>query len=457
MAKNVVMPQMGYDMDAGTLLRWLKSPGDTIERGEPIAEIETDKVNIEIEAFDSGVLAKTLIEEGETVPVGEVIAIIGEPGEEIDDVPAPANGAEQAEAAEQPAEPPAEAPAQQAVQERETEPAPAPEPERETPQPATAEAPSGDRVRASPLVRRLAREHSIDLSQITGSGPHGRIVKRDIQPYIDGEIEIPIAAPEEPVEAPAEEERVVREAPAPVARPAAERGEVEVQELSRMRQTIARRMQQSFRDAPHIFITMSIDMGKAMELRKQINAEIAADDPESEVTVNDLIIKAAAVALRQFPVLNSYYVDDKRELHDNIDVNFAVAIEDGLISPFIPDADRKTLGEIARASKDLARRAREGGLRPEEYAGGTFTISNLGMFGVDNFTAVINPPQVAILAVGAAKMRPVWNAETEDFEPRFMMEVTLAADHRATDGAEAARYLQHLKAMLENPMRMLAG
>jgi len=452
-AKNVLMPQMGYDMDAGTLLRWLKSPGDPVERGEPIAEIETDKVNIEIEAFDSGILAKTLIGEGDTVPVGEVIAIIGEPGEEIEDLPAPApaNGAE---AAGQPAEPPAEAPQQQARQEQAAEAQPQPQPERETPQPATAEAPSGDRVRASPLVRRLAREHAIDLSRISGSGPHGRIVKRDIQPYIDGEIEIPTAAPEAPVEAPAEEERVVREAPAPAARPAA-RGEV--QELSRMRQTIARRMQQSFRDAPHIFITMSIDMGKAMELRKQINAEIAADDPESEVTVNDLVIKATAVALRKFPVLNSAYVDDKREMHDNIDINFAVAIEDGLISPFIPDADRKTLGEIARATKDLARRAREGGLRPEEYAGGTFTISNLGMFGVDHFTAVINPPQVAILAVGAAQMQPVWNPETEEFEPRFMMQVTIAADHRATDGAEAARFLQHLKATLENPMRMLAG
>ena len=441
MAKNVLMPQMGYDMDAGTLLRWLKSPGDDVERGDPIAEIETDKVNIEIEAFDSGVLARTLIGEGDTVPVGEIIAIIGEPGEEIEEISEPATAS--VNGAEEPAEEPA--PVAEAV----TSP-PQPEPAGDSSQPSVMETPSGERIRASPLVRRLAEEHMIDLAQINGSGPHGRIVKRDIQPYVDGEIEIP-TAPVERVETPVAEERVVRGAPAaPAAAPAGE-----LQELSRIRQTIGRRMQQSFRDAPHIFITMSIDMGKAMELRAQINAEL--DDPVSEVTVNDLVIKGVAMALRDFPVLNAAFVDEKREMHDRIDVNFAVAIEDGLISPFIPDTDHKTLGEIARATKDLATRAREGGLRPEEYAGGTFTISNLGMFGVDHFTAVINPPQAAILAVGAAKMQPVWNAETEDFEPQFMMQVTLAADHRITDGAEAARFLQHLKGMLEHPMRMVAG
>ena len=446
MAKNVLMPQMGYDMDAGTLLRWLKSPGDDVERGEPIAEIETDKVNIEIEAFDSGVLAKTLIGEGDTVPVGEIIAIIGEPGEVIEDAAEPeavsANGAEEPAVAPEPAVA-GDAAVAQPAPEREAAPVPAVG--------AGATTMPGERVRASPLVRRLAQENTIDLTLVNGSGPHGRIVKRDIQPYIDGDIEIPTAAPVAPVEAPPEVERVVREAP--VALPQAPGAEV--QELSRIRQTIGRRMQQSFRDAPHIFITMSIDMGKAMELRSQVNAEL--DDPASEVTVNDLVIKGVAAALREFPVLNSAYVDDKREMHDRIDVNFAVAIDDGLISPFIPDTDRKTLGEIARATKDLATRAREGGLRPEEYAGGTFTISNLGMFGVDHFTAVINPPQAAILAVGAAKMQPVWNAETEDFEPRFMMQVTLAADHRVTDGAESALFLRHLKAMLENPMRMIAG
>lgn len=447
------MPQMGYDMDEGTLLRWLKSPGDEVERGEPIAEIETDKVNIEIEAFDSGVLARTLIGEGDTVPVGEIIAIIGDPGEEIEDVPEPetasANGreAEPEEAEEAEAEP--------EEAEAEAEPAPQPEPEQDETRPSVMETPSGERIRASPLVRRLAEEHSIDLAQIDGSGPHGRIVKRDVQPYVDGEIEVPTRpAPEEaPAPAEEEEERVVSEAPAP----ATERPAAELQELSRIRQTIGRRMQQSFRDAPHFFVTMSIDMGKAMELRDQVNAEIAEEDPASEVTVNDMVIKGVAVALRDFPVINSAFVEEKREIHERIDVNFAVAIEDGLISPFIPDTDHKSLGEIARATKDLVKRAREGGLKPDEYAGGTFTISNLGMFGVDHFTAVINPPQAAILAIGAAQTQPVWNAESEEFEPRLMMQVTLAADHRVTDGAETARFLRHLKGLLENPMRMIAG
>lgn len=434
---------MGYDMDSGTLLRWLKQPGDEVERGEAIAEIETDKVNIEIEAFDSGILARTLIDEGDTVPVGEVIAIIGDPGEEIAE-PAPSANGKAQDAAE---EEPAEAPEAQASPPAEEEAQPAPAAETQAPAEQVVERAPGERVRASPLVRRLSEEHGIDLQQIQGSGPHGRIVKRDIQPYVDGEKQAPKPAAAPAAEA---EERVVEEAPAAPAPTA----DGELQELSRMRQTIARRMHESFRDVPHIFITMSIDMGPAMALRKQINAEL---DEESQTTVNDLILKATAMALRDFPVINSSYVDGKRQMHDTIDVNFAVALEDGLISPFIPEADRLTLGEIARMTKDKARRAREGGLRPEEYAGGTFTISNLGMFGVDHFTAVINPPQAAILAVGAAKMQPVWNAESEEFEPVFLMQVTLASDHRVTDGAESSLFLQRLKEMLEHPMKMLAG
>lgn len=221
-----------------------------------------------------------------------------------------------------------------------------------------------------------------------------------------------------------------------------------------MRQTIGKRMQQSWNAAPHIFVSMSIDMGKAMELREQVNTDL---DEQSQLTVNDLVVKAVALALRKFPVLNSAYVDGKLELHERIDVGFAVAIEGGLISPFIPETDRASLGEIARKTKDLSRRAREGGLKPEEYAGGTFTTSNLGMFGVDDFTAIINPPQAAILAIGAAKMQPVWNAEAEAFEPQLLMKVTIAVDHRLSDGAEAAQYLRELKRLLEHPMQLLVG
>lgn len=449
MAKNVLMPQMGYDMDAGTLLRWLKQPGDTVERGEAIAEIETDKVNIEIEAFDSGILARTLITEGQTVPVGEVIAIIGEPGEEIAEAPA-ANGAAAAtpapaqaavSAAGAAAAPPSVATV--ATIERPVAEPPAAAPEREP----------GERVRSSPLVRRLAAEHGIDLAQVNGSGPHGRIVKRDIEGMLTGAQPVPRAAEPAPTAA-SQPTMAPAAAPQPAREPVPSVVGGELQEFSRIRQTIGKRMQQSWNAAPHIFVSMSIDMGAAMTLREQVNTDL---DEQSQLTVNDLVVKAVALALRKFPVLNSAYVDGKLELHERIDVGFAVAIEGGLISPFIPATDRASLGEIARKTKDLSRRAREGGLKPEEYAGGTFTTSNLGMFGVDDFTAIINPPQAAILAIGAAKMQPVWNAETEAFVPQLLMKVTISVDHRLSDGAEAAQYLRELKRLLEHPMLLLVG
>jgi pyruvate dehydrogenase E2 component (dihydrolipoamide acetyltransferase) len=440
MAKTVVMPQMGYDMDAGTLLRWLKQEGEKVERGEPIAEIETDKVNIEIEAFDSGILHKTLITEGQTVPVGEAIAIIGEEGEEIEvdepaEAAAPSNGTAPAEAeAAAPAEPEAAAKQEDKVVEE---------------APAAVERDPGERLRASPLVRRLAAEHDIDLSQVAGTGPLGRIVKRDIEGILSGEVAKPAARTEEA--APATE----APAAAPAAREPIPTQGGETQDLPRIRQTIARRMSQSFAEIPHFYVTVPVNMDPALALRKQINASL---DDASKVSVNDLVVKAAALALKKFPVLNASYVDGKIEYHDNIDINIAVAIEGGLISPFIPSADIKPLGEIARMTKDLGARAREGGLKPEEYAGGTFTISNLGMFGtIESFIAIINPPQAAILAIGTSRVQPVWNAETEEFEPQSIMNVTISADHRLTDGAEAANYLAEFKALLENPMRMLVG
>jgi pyruvate dehydrogenase E2 component (dihydrolipoamide acetyltransferase) len=214
-------------------------------------------------------------------------------------------------------------------------------------------------------------------------------------------------------------------------------------------------MSQSFRDVPHFYVSVQVNMDPALALRKQINASLEDD---SKVSVNDLVVKATAMALRKFPVLNASYVDGKMELHENIDINIAVAIEGGLISPFIPSADKKPLGEIARMTKDLGGRAKEGKLKPDEYAGGTFTISNLGMFGtIDSFLAIINPPQAGILAIGTATVQPVWNAETEEFEPQSLMSVTMSADHRLTDGAEVANYLDEFKSLLENPMRMLVG
>jgi pyruvate dehydrogenase E2 component (dihydrolipoamide acetyltransferase) len=423
MAKTVVMPQMGYDMDAGTLLRWLKQEGDTVERGDPIAEIETDKVNIEIEAFESGVLRKMLITEGTTVPVGEAIAIIGtadEPIESANGATAPAQAPAEAapvEVAEQPvaaavaaqsapasdAPPPSSAPRTQDVPAQPAQPSP------DANGAAPAEAVPGERLRASPLVRRLAAEHGINLSGVKGTGPHGRIVKRDIEGLMTGAR--PATAPAMPAQAaptpaPAPTaERAAAQAAAPSPAPApAPAPTGELVDLTRIRQTIGKRMSQSFQTAPHFYVTSAIDMGKAMDLRKQVNADI---DEASKLSVNDLIIKATALALRDFPVLNSAYNDGKLQTHASIDIGIAVALEGGLITPFFPGTDRMSLGEIARLSKDLVGRARSGDLRPEEFTGGTFTISNLGMYDVESFIAIINPPQAAILATGTVTVEPV--------------------------------------------------
>jgi len=442
MAKTLVMPQMGYDMDAGTLLHWLKQEGEQVERGEPIAEIETDKVNLEIESFDSGVVRKHLVAEGQTVPVGEAIAIIGAADEPID---LPDLNGKEPEAASKPA-PATQQPVTSAVgQAAQATKAPIAQPAEQV-----VERVPGERIRASPLVRRLAAEHGIDLSRVNGTGPGGRIIKVDVMPLVGQPQAAPATAPTTPVQAPAAAP-AQQPMPQPQAVPPG-MPEFEIHDLSRMRKTIARRMSESFQQAPHIYISMSIEMTKALQLREQVNAEVEATQ---QVSINDLIIKAAALALRKFPMLNAAYAGEQVRVYERIDINNAIAIEGGLISPFIPDADHKPLGEIAAMMKDLARRAREGGLTPEEYQGGTFTISNLGMFGVENFQAVINPPQAAILAVGAVKKEPVY--QDGQFKPVDTMLVTVAADHRVTDGAEVARFLVELKRLFETPMLLLVS
>jgi pyruvate dehydrogenase E2 component (dihydrolipoamide acetyltransferase) len=444
---TVIMPKMGDAMEEGTLLRWLKQVGDEVAIGEPLAEIETDKVSLELESTEAGVLSQTLVAEGATVPIGTPIAAIGE------EVAAAAPAAEQVEA-------PAEAPAEAAA-------APAPAAaargangraatEVPTPAPVAAQAAaavaapavgdSGERLRASPLVKRLAAEHGIDLRGITGSGPGGRIVRDDIAALLTG---APRVAPP-PAEAPA---AVPTPAPTPAAATATptapgKRPAGIPHDLHTIRKTIGRRMAESMRNAPHFYVTSEVDMAPAAALREQINAQ--APDDASKVSFNDLILKAAALALREFPNLNSSLEDEKRVEHPNIDVNVAVAIEDGLIAPFIPDADQKGLMTIARMTKDLIHRAREGGLLPDEYQGGTFTISNLGMFDVEEFIAIINPPQAAILAIGSIKDVPV--VVDGEIVPGKRMNITLSADHRVTDGAEAARFLQVVKRYLENPL-----
>jgi pyruvate dehydrogenase E2 component (dihydrolipoamide acetyltransferase) len=430
---EVIMPKMGDAMEEGTLLKWLKNPGDEVAEGDPIAEIETDKVTLEIEASEDGFLTNTLVEEGATVPIGTPVATIGSE-DEVGQAPAAAAPSEAAPAEEAPAtaetasaEPAAtngERPqAATAVQER-------PEPQ------AVARA-DGERLRASPLVKRLAAEHDIDLAQVPGSGPGGRIVKADIADFVSGARPAPQAAA-----APAAQQATPQAAPAQA--PAG----AQPVEMSRMKQRTGERMAQSKREIPHFYVSATIDMGAAMQFREQVNASIEEGGPR--VSVNDLVIKAAALALVDNPGVNRSYVNDQLLQPESIDINFAVAVDGGLIAPFIPNADEKSLGAISRTAKDLGRRARDGGLKPEEYQGGTFTISNLGMFDVDEFIAVINPPQAAILAV--ASVKDVAIVKDGKLVPGKTMTVTLAADHRALDGAEVAVFLQSFRRYLENPM-----
>ncbi|MEX2426395.1 MAG: dihydrolipoamide acetyltransferase family protein [Thermomicrobiaceae bacterium] len=446
MAKEVLMPRMGYDMDEGTLLRWLKQIGDTIERGEPIAEIETDKTNLEIESFEGGVIHKFLIDEGDTVPVGQAIAVVGAEGEEIpeDSGSAPA----ESEPEEAQPEPTAES-EQPAVTASSNGAEQQSQPQAQPQQAQVTERKPGERVRASPLVRRLAAEHGLDLQQINGTGPGGRIIKDDVLPLV-GTPQAPLAQPEA---TPAGQE-----APAPAASAASfsqDGVESELQDMSRLRKTIAKRMSESFTQQPHFYVSNAIDMGNAMALRKQINAEV--EDDAHKVSVNDLVVKATALALRKFPMLNAAYENDQVRVYPRIDINMAIAVEGGLLSPFIPDADNKPIGKIAAMAKDLAKRAREGGLTPEEYQGGTFTTSNLGMFDVDRFIAIINPPQAGILAIGSIAKQAVWDDEREEFVPKDIMNATISADHRVTDGVAAAEFLQEVKRLLQNPMLLLVS
>ena len=452
---NLIMPKMGDGMEEGTLLRWLKQVGDQIDVGDPIAEIETDKVSLEIEASESGVFTKMLVEEGQSVPIGTPIATIGEEGEaEAEPVAAPATAAAPAaQEARETAEPRAEEGA--AAIEAEPVPAAAPQPvaAAATPPPPPAATNGagdataitrepGDRMRASPIVKRLAAEHGIDLNAIAGSGPGGRIVKDDIMPFVTGAKPAPKAAQPVGQAAPAQQ--------AAATTPAAGAPAATVREMPRIRKTTGKRMRESKDTIPHFYVSSVVEMDAAAAFREQVNAQ--AKDDASKVSFNDLIVKAAALALREFPNLNTSLEGETLYDHANIDINIAVAIEGGLIAPFIRDADSKSLGAIARTAKDVINRARNGGLEPSEYQAGTFTISNLGMFDVEEFIAIINPPQAAILAIGSITETPVVKDGRVSVGKR--MKITLSADHRVTDGAEVAKFLMAVKGYLQNPMQL---
>jgi pyruvate dehydrogenase E2 component (dihydrolipoyllysine-residue acetyltransferase) len=418
MATDVTLPRLGQGMESGVIVRWLKQEGDTVAKGEPLYELDTDKVTQEVEAEVEGVLQKIVVAEGE-VEVGATIAVIetdgaGAPAAEE----APAKGEEKAE------EPAAEA----------TEPAPAaeappsePEAGPETEAPPAAEAASGDgRIKASPLARRIARERGVDLAAVTGTGPEGRILAEDVERAPAGE-EAPSAAPAE----------------APALAPA---GEIEVVQLSSVRKTIARRLTEAW-TAPVFQLGVSADMTEVLALRETLVERMGEGD--AKPTVNDVFVKLAAVALVRHRAVNATFTGEEIQRHPAAHVGIAVAAPQGLVVPVVRDADRRTVQEIARARADLVSRARDNKLKLPDLEGGTFTISNLGMFGVEQFTAVLNPPQVAILAVGAVKDEVV--VRDGDVEVAPIVQMMLTCDHRAIDGADGATFLQTLVAFVEQP------
>ena len=430
MATEVQLPALSPTMTEGKIVKWLKKEGDSISSGEAIAEVETDKSNLEVEAFDDGVLLKILVPEGETGKVGAPIAVIGQKGEKVEASAAPAKPAAApapAPAAPTPAARPAPQPAPagpaQVVPIRRAEEAPAP-PE------------DNGRLRASPLAKRMAREEGLDLAGVQGSGPSGRIVKRDVEAAIGQ------AGPAAVAKAPATAPR-----PAPVAVPMFGRREPDVIPISGMRKVISQRMAEVKPGVPHFYVTVDIDMEEAVKVREQAKAA------EVKISINDLIVKASALALRRQPKVNVSLQGDRILQFHTADVGIAVAIEDGLITPVIRDADQKSLGTIGAESRELAERARRKALKPEEYSGGSITVSNLGMFGVDSFIAVINPPQASIVAVGAVAEKAV--VRDGKVVARKMMSATFSGDHRIVDGALGAQYLQELKALLEQPTKLL--
>jgi len=472
MVTKVHMEALSPTMEEGQLVRWLKDEGAEVKEGDVLAEIETDKATMELVARGSGVLRKRFVSEGQTTPVGAVIAVIAAPDEDISDIlqEAPAGAGEPTHAA--PSEPaPGKTPSerdaaaagralaasdktereqaatgvQAAVESPDRRPTPAP--------PGTdqariaggrvepAQVPPDGRVKASPLARRLAAEAGLELASVRGTGPGGRITKRDIESAL-------AAAPAAPAAAPpaAEAPSVARP---PVGAPAV--AEVEEIPASQMRKTIAKRLATSIGPVPTFYLTIEVDVRRLLETRERVNERLAASGEKT--SINDFIIKATAEALRRHPEVNASWGENVIRRHGRVHVGVAVAVEDGLITPVVRDADLKGVAQIAREVRDLAARARQRKLTPEEYTGATFSVSNLGMFGIVEFTAIINPPEAGILAVGQVEEKPV--VENGEVVVRPRMRVTMSCDHRVVDGATGARFLQTLKDFLEEPGMML--
>ncbi len=446
MPTPILMPALSPTMEAGTLAKWLVKEGDQVNSGDVIAEIETDKATMEVEAVDEGTVGKIVVAEGTAdVPVNDTIAILLMEGEDAGAMDAAPAAAAPAPAASNGAEPAAAAPAESA--------APAP-----SAAPAASMNGSG-RVAASPLARRLAEQAGLDLSAITGSGPNGRIVKRDV--------EAAKAAPKPAAAAPAADKPAAPKAaaPAPAAmaqgmtdeqiRASFPDGTFEEIPHDGMRKTIARRLTESKQTVPHFYLTREVSLDALLALRGELNASAPETDgkPAYKISVNDFVIKAMALSLAAVPMANAVYTPTARLVFKSVDVGVAVAIPDGLITPVIRSADTKSLSAISNEMKDLAKRARDKKLRPDEYSGGATAVSNLGMFGIKEFAAVINPPHGSILAVGAGEKRPV--VKGGELAVSTMMTVTLSVDHRVVDGALGAEVLQAFSGFVENPMRLL--
>jgi len=444
MAELVTMPKLGFDMAEGTLVRWVIVEGETIQKGNVIAEIETDKATVEVESSHSGVVFKHLAEEGTALPVNSPIAVITEEGEEpsqdeIDSLVGKTGGEPEkkpSKAAEAEKKAPApEASEKEGKTEKKASKSDKPEAQVEGVVPAGG-------VRSSPLARRIAEDQDVNLEKVDGSGPHGRIVKKDVEGFLQS-----MRADGREAEA----EAVGKALQPMTAFTAGEVPEDEVLEMSRLRQAIGRRMQDSNQNFPHFYLSREYQTGALMQLRKEINQLLPEED---KISVNDFIIKAVALALRQYPNINAS-IEDETHLrrHGEVNIGVAVAVEGGLMTVVVRHADQKPLRVIAREVREMAGRARDGKVKNEDIQGSTFSISNLGMFGIDNFAAIINPPEAGILAVSAVQDVPV--VVDGELAVGSRMKATISADHRVTDGAEAAEFMQVLATYLEEPMRLL--
>ena len=422
MAEIIEMPKLGFDMAEGTLVKWLKAEGEKIEKGDMLADIETDKATLQVESSASGVVFKHLVEANTTVPIASPIAVIAAEGEEVD----------LDKLLGETAQPAAGKPAP-----REVQPGPS--------APATASATASGSanqesgfIKASPVAKAMAAEKAVNLAALNGSGPGGRIVKRDVEAALQSGTggQATQGSPAAGMKAPAQAQIIP--------------GQDTRIPISRLRSAIGKRMQESNQNIPHFFLTRSYDVGSLMQMRKQMNE---GREKSNKISVNDFVVRAIALALQQFPNINASISDQEIIQHGNINVGVAVALDNGLLTVVVKNADQKDLDQIGWETGQLSQRARDGKLRNEDIEGSTFTISNLGMYGIEEFSAIVNPPEAAILAVGRAQEVPV--AEDGVLKTGWRMKATLSADHRITDGAEAARFMQHLALYLEQPWRLV--